>query len=118
MSKIIYSPGRLAADLRGILSAAALALPLLLALPPDVQAQEAVEVIDDNAASIAVVIGNRDYRQTVPVDYAHNDAQAMQAYLVETMGFRPENVFVLLDGTLSEMTQMFGSEARPESGRL
>lgn len=76
------------------------------------------EVLDDNAASIAVVIGNKDYRQTVPVDYAQNDARAMQSYLIDTLGFRPENVFLLEDGTLSEMTQMFGSVASPQSGRL
>ncbi|MGL4235005.1 caspase family protein, partial [Tabrizicola sp.] len=118
MSKNVCLLGRWAADLRYFVNAAVLALPLLLALPLGARAQSTVEVIDDNAASIAVIVGNKDYRQTVPVDYAHNDAEAMKAYLIETMGFRPENVFVLLDGTLSEMTQMFGSEARPESGRL
>jgi len=79
---------------------------------------EDVAVLGDNAASIAVIIGNRDYRQTVPVDYAHNDAEAMRDYLVGTLGYRESNVFMLLDGTLSEITQMFGSEAQPQSGRL
>jgi tetratricopeptide (TPR) repeat protein len=91
------------------------AMPALVASP--VAAQEAA-VLSDNAASIAVIIGNRDYRQTVPVDYAHNDAEAMREYLVGTLGYREENVFMLLDGTLSEITQMFGSEAQPQSGRL
>jgi tetratricopeptide (TPR) repeat protein len=118
MSKNVCMIGRWADGLRCVVNAAVLALPLLLVLPFDAHGQSKVEVIDDNAASIAVVVGNKDYRQTVPVDYAHNDAEAMKAYLIETMGFRPENVFLLLDGTLSEMTQMFGSEARPESGRL
>ena len=81
-------------------------------------AQPARADFADNARSIAVVVGNRDYRQTVPVDYAHNDADAMRDYLVSTLGYRPENVFVLRDGTLSEMTQMFGSPTRPTSGRL
>ena len=85
--------------------------------PTAAYAQEA-QVLGDNAASIAVIIGNRDYRQTVPVDYAHNDAEAMRDYLVGTLGYREENVFLLLDGTLSEITQMFGSEAQPQSGRL
>ena len=79
---------------------------------------EAPATLSDNAASVAVVVGNRDYRQTVPVDYAHNDARAMEAYLTGTLGFREENVFVLLDGTLSEFNQMFGSRERPQSGRL
>ncbi len=85
--------------------------------PARAQAQE-TRLLGDNAASIAVIIGNRDYRQTVPVDYAHNDAEAMRDYLIGTLGYREENVFMLLDGTLSEITQMFGSEAQPQSGRL
>jgi tetratricopeptide (TPR) repeat protein len=92
-----------------------LAAGLPAALP--VQAQETA-VLGDNAASIAVIIGNKDYRQTVTVDYAHNDAEAMRDYLISTLGYREENVFMLLDGTLSEITQMFGSEAQPQSGRL
>ncbi|MGF1554270.1 MAG: caspase family protein [Paracoccaceae bacterium] len=88
---------------------------LLVALPARAASPEP---LDDNARSVAVVIGNRDYRQTVPVDYAHADAEAMRDYLVATLGFREENVFLLLDGTLSEMTQMFGSRRRPRSGRL
>jgi tetratricopeptide (TPR) repeat protein len=97
------------------ITAALAALPALVASP--VAAQEAA-VLSDNAASIAVIIGNRDYRQTVPVDYAHNDAEAMREYLIGTLGYREENIFMLLDGTLSEITQMFGSEAQPQSGRL
>lgn len=90
-----------------------LAWVAVLALPA-----RAAPLLDDNAGSIAVVIGNRDYRQTVPVDYAHNDAGAMRDYLTGTLGFRAENVFVLEDATLSEMTQMFGSANRPQAGRL
>ena len=98
--------------------ATALAMTLPAAAQQSASPQPGVEILDDNAASIAVVVGNKEYRQTVPVDFAHNDADAMRDYLVDTLGFRPENVFVLKDGTLSEMTQMFGSEARPQSGKL
>ncbi len=72
----------------------------------------------DNADSVAVVIGNRSYKQTVPVDYAHNDAAAMRAYLVERLGYREGNVFVLKDATLNEFNQVFGTERNPQSGRL
>ncbi|TGE01744.1 caspase family protein [Methylobacterium nonmethylotrophicum] len=72
----------------------------------------------DNGDSVAVVIGNGRYKQTVPVDYAHNDAEAMRAYLVERLGYRDANVFVLKDATLNEFNQVFGTEKNPQSGRL
>ncbi len=72
----------------------------------------------DNADSVAVIIGNRTYRQTVPVDFAHNDADAMRDWLLGAMGFRPENVIVLKDATLSEFNQTFGTERNPQAGRL
>lgn len=72
----------------------------------------------DNGDSVAVVIGNRDYKQTVPVDYAHNDADAMRDYLVQRLGYREANVFVLKDATLNEFNQVFGTERNPQSGRL
>jgi TPR repeat protein len=71
----------------------------------------------DNADSIAIVIGNKTYRQTVPVDFAHNDADAIGDYLVKGLGFRPGNVTILKDATQSELSQIFGSERNPQ-GRL
>lgn len=73
---------------------------------------------DDNADSIAIVIGNRNYRQTTTVDYALNDAKAIQHFLTGSLGFRAENVFVLNDATLSEMNQALGSDSNPQAGRL
>ncbi|MGE8130248.1 caspase family protein [Methylobacterium sp. NPDC080182] len=72
----------------------------------------------DNADAVAVVIGNRSYKQTVPVDYAHNDAEAIRAYLIERLGYRESNVFLLKDATLNEFNQVFGTERNPQSGRL
>jgi len=74
--------------------------------------------LSDNAESIAVVIGNKEYRRTSTVDFAHNDADAMKSYLIGTLGFREQNVFLLKDATLGELTQMFGSEANPQGGDL
>lgn len=81
-------------------------------------ARAAPSTLDDNADSVAVVIGNRDYKQTVPVDFAANDADAMRDYLVRSLGFRAENVFLLKDATLNEFNQVFGTERNPQSGRL
>jgi TPR repeat protein len=72
----------------------------------------------DNGDSIAIVIGNKDYKQTVPVDFAHNDADAMKTYLTRTLGFRESNIFMLKDATLNEFNQMFGTEKNPQSGQL
>ncbi|WP_244495124.1 caspase family protein [Bosea sp. Root483D1] len=74
--------------------------------------------LSDNAESIAMVIGNKSYKQTSTVDFAHNDAEAIKAYLIGTLGFREQNVFLLKDATLGELNQAFGSEANPQGGRL
>ncbi|MET7241826.1 caspase family protein [Methylobacterium sp. EM32] len=79
---------------------------------------QAPEAFADNADSVAVVIGNSRYKQTVPVDYAHHDAEAMRSWLVQRLGYRDANVFVLKDATLNEFNQVFGTERNPQSGRL
>ncbi|MRI53896.1 peptidase C14 [Methylobacterium sp. DB1607] len=98
----------------------ALAVPAQIALAEIAPAQAAPETAPfaDNADSVAVVIGNRSYKQTVPVDFAHNDAEAIRAYLIERLGYRDSNVFLLKDATLNEFNQVFGTERNPQSGRL
>jgi uncharacterized caspase-like protein len=86
--------------------------------PPQTGIQTQGASFGDNADSVAVIIGNRTYRQTVPVDFAHNDADAMREWLTGAMGFRAENVIVLKDATLSEFNQTFGTERNPQAGRL
>jgi hypothetical protein len=90
----------------------------MLGLIVPAAAAQPSRILDDNADSIAVVIGNRDYKQTTPVDFAHNDAEAIRDYLVRGLRFREQNVLLLKDATLGELTQMFGSEANPQGGRL
>ncbi len=90
----------------------------MLGLIASETAAEPSRILDDNADSIAVVIGNRDYKQTTPVDFAHNDAEAIRDYLVRGLRFREQNVFLVKDATLGELTQMFGSEANPQGGKL
>jgi len=72
----------------------------------------------DNAESIAVVIGNKNYKRASTVDFAHNDADAIKSYLTSAMGFRERNIFLLKDATQGELNQMFGSEANPQGGEL
>jgi peptidoglycan/xylan/chitin deacetylase (PgdA/CDA1 family)/uncharacterized caspase-like protein len=47
--------------------------------------------------SFAAIIGINDYRHWPKLSYAVADARAMKELLVSRFGFRPENVFVLLD---------------------
>jgi peptidoglycan hydrolase-like protein with peptidoglycan-binding domain len=94
------------------------AILLWLGLLSGAVAQAPAISLSDNAESIAVVIGNKAYKQTSAVDFAHNDAEAIKAYLTGTLGFREHNVFLLKDATLSELNQVFGTEANPQSGRL
>ena len=85
----------------------ALALVLVQSAPALAQSPAA---LDDNAESVAVVIGNKDYRRTVPVDFAHHDAEAMRDFLVRSLGFREGNVVLLKDASLSDFLQVFGTE--------
>jgi hypothetical protein len=101
--------------MRTILNAALLCLGLLCWTTASAQSPSP---LSENADSIAVVVGNKAYKQTSAVDFAHNDAEAMRSYLIGTLRFREQNVFLLKDATLGELTQMFGSEANPQGGQL
>jgi len=65
-----------------------------------------------NPDAIAVVIGNKNYKnRDVPqVDYAISDAQVMKEYLVKTMGFREGNIIYRTDITFAEFREIFGTE--------
>ncbi len=62
--------------------------------------------------SVAVVIGNKSYQGRIPeVAYAHRDADAMKAYLVQVLGYREGNIIDLRDATKSQMESAFGNRA-------
>ena len=64
-----------------------------------------------NPDAVAVVIGNQTYArgEVPPVEYAARDAALMRRFLVQTFGFREENIIFERDATLSAMTRIFGS---------
>jgi hypothetical protein len=72
-----------------------------------------VRLFEDNSDSIGIVIGNMNYRQTAPVDFAHNDADAMRDFLSRSLGFRDSNIFVLKDATLPGFRQRAQPAIRP-----
>ncbi len=67
--------------------------------------------------AFAVVIGNAQYENTSNVDYAVHDARAVKEYLVNAMGFLPENVFLEENATQRDFLKWFGNE-RSHKGRL
>ena len=65
-----------------------------------------------NEQGVAVVIGNRHYQDDVPeVSYAHRDAEAFKRYVLEALGYDPDNVIDLRDATQAQMVATFGNEA-------
>lgn len=63
-----------------------------------------------NPDGVAVVIGNRRYRHPdIPVvEYAHRDAEAVKQYLVQTLGYRENNIFLEKDISKARFEALFG----------
>ena len=99
---------RLRAAAHGLALAAAL-LPLAAAAPAQAEVT--------NPRGVAVIIGNADYehRDVPDVTFAHRDADAFRAYVVEVLGFDPENVVDLRDSTRRELFDALGTRSDPHS---
>ena len=68
-----------------------------------------------NPSGVAVIIGNRHYQGAVPeVSYAHRDAEAFKRYVLDALGYDPDNILDLRDATQSQMVATFGNEASAE----
>ncbi len=88
-----------------------LAAILILALTAPNQAAK-------NPDGVAVIIGNKTYQGDIPaVDYAHNDADAIRRYVLDVLGYDPENIIDLRDASKAEMEAAFGNDKNPK-GRL
>ena len=83
----------------------------VLAAPSSLRAEFA------NPQGVAVIIGNADYehRDVPDVTFAHRDADAFRAYVVEVLGFDPENVIDLRDATRRELFDALGTKGDPRS---
>jgi len=62
--------------------------------------------------AIAIVIGIKNYenKSIPPVKFALQDAAIMKRYLVDTLGFKESNVFLLKDASNIELTKYFGND--------
>ncbi len=63
----------------------------------------------------AVIIGNRNYNKNskdIPnVKFAHNDADAVYAYVRRALGYREGNIIRLRDATQAQLVSTFGTKA-------
>ena len=72
-----------------------------------------------NPDGVAVIIGNRAYKYDVPeVTYAHRDAEAFRRYVVDVLGFDPENVIHEKDADKATMERVFGNRDRLTGSEL
>ncbi|GAB6051225.1 hypothetical protein JCM17960_00450 [Magnetospira thiophila] len=75
------------------------------------QAETAAPVVTPQGSktTIAVIIGNRDYKAPIPdVLYAENDAAAFGWYALNVLGVEPANLIDLRNATLGDLTAVFG----------
>ena len=93
----------------GFIWLALIAAALVSAVPEGALAQTGATNLD----AVAVIVGNRTYRQAgVPaVEFAHNDAAAMKRFAIGGLGVREGNVIDLRDATLGDLRRVFGTEA-------
>ena len=65
-----------------------------------------------NPDGVAVIISNKDYQheKVGDVSYADRDATAFKAYVIDVLGFDPENIIERRDATQADLTSVFGSE--------
>ncbi len=69
--------------------------------------------------AIAVVIGNRDYRNGIPVvDYALQDARVMKLYFENTFRIPAEQILMKENMTLADMLGLFGTENEPSRSTI
>ena len=93
--------------------------PLVLAasLAGPWSAAEAAEYA--NPFGVAVIVGNKVYaNERVPeVTFAHRDADGFRRYVLDVLGYDPDNVIDLRDATQAELESAFGNE-RSHEGKV
>ncbi len=73
----------------------------------------------DQNNAIAVVVGNRDYRNGIPaVDYALQDARVMKLYFETTFRIPAEHIVIKENITLADTFGLFGTENEPSSATI
>lgn len=62
--------------------------------------------------AVAVIIGNRDYivKDVPSVEFAQRDAATVKEYLIQSMGYREDNIIYLINATKAQLDATFGTE--------
>ncbi|MDV7400463.1 hypothetical protein RZS08_54110, partial [Arthrospira platensis SPKY1] len=84
-------------------------LPTLPATPPSSTAppkahpllQDLPKAPQPDSSTIALLIGNRDYRFAPKADYAIQDIRLLKVYLETVLGILPEHILSVENATLS-----------------
>ena len=66
-----------------------------------------------NPNAFAVIIGNRNYVNTIKVDYAINDVKSIKHYLINVLGYKEGNISYIEDATKSTFETYFGGKDNP-----
>src|ERR1700719_514606 len=84
-----------------------------LILPLSAMAQTR-SLSEDNSDSVAVIIGNKNYRYVkgFPVDYAINDANAIKDYVIRFLHFDERNIIFEQDATKGILEGIFKPDGR------
>ena len=76
----------------------------------DAELAPPVSTVPSKEHAYAVVVGVEDYRDLPRVDYAKRDAEMVKQYLIHSLGYREQNVVLLLNDRVTKA----GLEARFE----
>ena len=91
------------------MAAAVMAVALVLVTPSHAA---------ENPDGVAVIIGNKNYQGGLPsVDFADRDAEAFKRFVVDVLGYDPENIIDSRDATTAQLMATFGNR-ETEKGRL
>ncbi len=62
--------------------------------------------------AVAVVIGNRDYvvKDVPAVEFAQRDAATVKEYLIQSLGYREDNIIYIINATKAQLDATFGTE--------
>lgn len=78
-------------------------------------AHSATDLCAENHHSVAVLIGNKDYRRNIPeVPFAKNDAEAIKKFLIDRLCYREGNIIHLENATYGDFINTFGDTDSPD----
>jgi hypothetical protein len=65
-----------------------------------------------NNDAVAVIIGNRDYKNAPVIKYALNDLNTVEKYLIKTLGYKQENIIKVENATQGSFLTLFSPNGK------